>query len=522
MLAPCLCAVAAAALAPARADAQPDVGTSAPEPTDEPAAAPERPAAPLILGAGALPGGLHAPGADTLPRGTFAAMTLGGFGWRSGLVGADHRLHRVIGDLGLAFAPLAGLSIALQLDGRYDHHAGVTPEGDDNYVGDPRLLVRLAKAAGSARLGAQLVVWAPGKDAPSIAPEAISVEARALASLRAGPGSVGFSAGFRLDNSASSVDDPMLFRAHERVSLGVSEYNAIVAGAFLTMPAGTAFFGAEASADVFVGGPGEAPGPVLRAGIHGGLHVSKQLSLIAFAELAKVPAIDAADLAADDFALIAYEPMITGGLGLTGQFGGARPRPGLAAHVKANKEQRAITVIEYAEIAGTVTDDVGQPIVGATVTAKLKAHTATGVTGAKGEYTITAVPIGKTVNGVTTLDDTGAEVSVAVANKKPGSMTITLAKGKNHLAKLELQPLLPPGQLKAVVRAAATGKPLAATLKIEPGGITATSGADGTLSVDLPPGSYKATATAPGHKPQTLDVTVDPNGVAIKNFELSK
>jgi hypothetical protein len=78
-------------------------------------------------------------------------------------------------------------------------------------------------------------------------------------------------------------------------------------------------------------------------------------------------------------------------------------------------------------------------------------------------------------------------------------------------------------RLKAVVRAAGTGKPIpGATLKIEPGNLSAISAADGTLSIDLAPGDYKATVTAPGRKPQTLDVTVDPNGVAIKNFELPK
>ena len=235
-----------------------------------------------------------------------------------------------------------------------------------------------------------------------------------------------------------------------------------------------------------------------------------------------MPAIDPDDLAADDFALIAYEPMITGGVGLQGRFGGERARrSGLAPHVQVNPERRDVAVIEYAELAGTVTDDAGQADRRRHGHGEAQgAHRAPASPTREGEYTITAVPIGKTVNGVTTLDDTGAEVSVAVANKKPGSTTLTLVKGKNQLARIELAPLLPPGQLKVVVRAAATGKPLAATIQIEPGGITATSGADGTLSIDLPPGTYKATATAPGHKPQTLDVTVDPNGVAIKNFEL--
>src|SRR5436190_11412143 len=286
----------------------------------------------LVLGYGAMPGGLHAPTGETLPGGTFAFAALGGYGWRSGLVGPDHRLRRGLGDLGLAYAPLDALSISLELDGRYDRHAGVTPEGDDDYVGDPRLIARLAKAVGAARLGGQVTVWVPGGNAPSIVVDAISVEARALASIRAGAGRIGFSAGFRLDNSAKSIDDPHQFRPHERVSLGVSEYNAVVGSAYVTVPVGEAFFGAEVSADRFVGGEGGPPGPLLRAGVHGGLHLG-QLSLLAFAEVAKVPAIDPADLMADEFPLIAYEPTVTGGLAVQGRFGG-KPKGALASHVR--------------------------------------------------------------------------------------------------------------------------------------------------------------------------------------------
>jgi hypothetical protein len=512
VLVPWFCCVAAASAA--AQPASPGVEFAA-----VPAAGPQRP---LVLGYGALPGGLHAPIGDTLPRGMFAFAALGGYGWRSGLVGEDHRLSRRLGDLGFAFAPADVLSIALELDGRHDRHSGVTPEGDDDYVGDPRVIARLAKATGAAALGGQLTLWLPGGKAPSVATEAISVEARGLASIHAGAGTFGFSAGFRFDNSAKSVDDPQQFRAHERVSLGVSEYHAVVGSAYAGVAAGRVFFGAEGSVELFVGGGSDPPGPLLRAGIHGGLHLG-QVSVLLFAELAKVPAIDEADLMADDFALIAYEPMITGGLGVQGRFGGKPKRAGLAPHVKANDVKEDVRVIEYAEIVGTATDEAGKPIVGATVTAKLKAHTATGVTDPGGEYTIKQIPIGKTVNGVTTLDDTDVEVTISVADRKPAQTTSTLIKGRNQMAKLELPPILVPSELRAVVSDAVTGKPITgATVAIEPGGVKATTGADGTLSVQLAPGIYKATATAPGRKPQTLDVQVDSHGVHIKNFELRK
>jgi hypothetical protein len=226
------------------------------------------------------------------------------------------------------------------------------------------------------------------------------------------------------------------------------------------------------------------------------------------------------DVMANRITRIPYEPIVTGGIGLFGRFGGG-VRGG--SSVTANDKPRTIEIPEYADVTGQVVDEAGKPVAGAKVTVKLKNNTGTAVTDATGSFTVQKLPIGKTVEGTTTLDDTAAEVTVAVDGKKPATQTLVLVKGPNTVAKLALEALLPPGQLRAVVRAAATGKPIAgATVKIEPGGLSGTSIEDGTLSIDLQPGTYKATATAAGFKPQTLDVTIDPNGVALKNFELAK
>jgi hypothetical protein len=182
-----------------------------------------------------------------------------------------------------------------------------------------------------------------------------------------------------------------------------------------------------------------------------------------------------------------------------------------------------VVVVETADVSGSVVDDSGKPIVGAKVQVKLKNNTGTTTTDDKGTYTLAKLPIGKTVDGKTELDDTGAEIAVEVANKKPGSATLTLAKGPNQVPRISLDPLLPPGQLRAVVINIANSRPVAnANVTIEPGGITATSGSDGKLTVDLPPGRYKLTITAKGLAQQQLDVNIDPNGVAIKNIEMHK
>ena len=478
------------------------------------------PAPATAIGYGAMPGGLHVPSAETLPKGAVEVTAQSGFGTRETLLGPDHKMSRMIGTIAVAFAPTPLLTIGLSLDGRYDKHsggaAGTAPKTDDGYVGDPHLLVRAARPFGNVKLGGQLGIWVPGKDAPSIAATAISFDIRGLATLAAGPGQLSFDAGFRLDDSAKSVDLPSRLSVQDRVSLGVSDYNAVVGGAHLMFPFGKAFVGVEGSVDYFVGS--DAPGAIVRAGISGGYRITDQWSALAFVEGAKVPGIKDSDVMRNVVPLIPYEPVVTGGLAIQARFGGPA-----GSGLTINKHPTEITVIETADLSGDVLDETGKPVVGAKVTVTLKNVTKVGNTDDQGHYAIDKLPIGKTVGGNTVLDDTAAEVTVAVDGKKPATTTLTLAKGPNSVTKLSLEPALPPGQLRAVVRSLVTGKPLAgATVTIEPGRVKATSGADGTFSVDLAPGAYKIKVTSPGLAEQVLDVTIDPNGVAIKNIELHR
>ncbi len=501
--------------------AQPSADVSATvEPTDDTPP-------PQAIGYGAMPGGIHVPSAATLPKGVVEVALLGGFGFRKGLLGdathGNERMARTLGDVAVAYAPLPILTIGLSLDGRYDKHYGLTAQ-DDGYVGDPHLLARLGSRFGNVKLGAQLNLWVPGKDAPSIAGSAISVDVRGLATLAAGPGELSFDVGFRLDNSAKSIDHPELLSVQDQVSLGVSKFNAFVAGAHLVLPFGKVFVGLESSVDYFIGTQDfldgtsrSSPGAIIRFGITGGYHISDEWALLAYFEGAKVPGMLASDVMANDITLLPYEPAVTGGIGLSGRFGGPK-KYGTVTH---NENPVDVTLVEYAEVSGSVFDSAGKPVVGAKVTIKLKNNTGAGATDEKGVFTVSKLPIGKTVKGATTLDDTAAEIDVAVDGMKPGSATLTLVKGGNSVPKITLDPLLPPGQLRAVVRSLATGKPIAnATITIEPGGKTATSGADGTFTIDLPPGQYTVKVNAPKMAPQELPVTIEQNGVAIKNIDL--
>ena len=504
---------------------------------------------------GAMPGGLHAPTAETLPKGAVQVSTLTGWGRRTGLLGPDHKFNRGIGDLAVAFGATDFLSIGLSLDGRYDRHAGYTGDPnlgvpartttqvmgqpEDGYVGDPRLIVRVGKSTGSVAIGGQVGVWVPGKDAPSIAGSAISFDVRGLVSLPAGPGLLSFSGGFRLDNSAKSIDEPMRLTVSDRVSLGVSDYHALFGSAQLRIPAGPAWVGLEGSLDAFIGGPPDASGTevqraelarskmIIRGGLTAGYPFNDKFSGVFFFEAAKVPGINDAQIDDNNIPLVPYEPIFSVGVGLQARFGGPQKQAPLFTERECAKRNPPdcpdIKVPITTEVTGTVVDNTGKPVVGAKVSLGLKLSQVNPVvTDDKGTYVFKGVPIGNTLAGKSTIEETAGEVTVEVDKMKPGKATIAqLAEGANTVPPITLEPVLPPGQLRGVVRALKGGKAVeGASIVVSPGDAKATTAADGTFSIDLAPGQYKIKVTAKGLKDQELDVTIDPNGVAIKNIDL--
>jgi hypothetical protein len=64
------------------------------------------------------------------------------------------------------------------------------------------------------------------------------------------------------------------------------------------------------------------------------------------------------------------------------------------------------------------------------------------------------------------------------------------------------------------------GKPLPATIKVEPLGLEAKTDADGTFQIDVPPGSYEVIVVSPGFAGQRRPVQVEENGVTILNADL--
>lgn len=476
----------------------------------------------------AMPGGLHVPDGSVTEVGTVEVEGLSGFGRRSGLLGEDHKLDRGLGDVAIAYTAAHGLTIAVEFDGRYDKHFGLAPSGDDGYVGDPHFNLRYA----TGRYGAQLGVWVPGGNAPSVEASAISVDAQVFGTWPAGPGAFSVSAGFRLDNSDASVDDPRALSAQDQVSLGVSSFSEALAGARYAVDRKGGWLGVEASSVIFVGGG--APGPIVRGTVVAGKHFSDKVSAFAYVEAAHVPGIELAQVMSNEIPLIPYEPIFTAGIAVQARFGGPKPKPDgggtgtivvekdCAKHVPP--DCTGVKVPIEADIEGVVVDDSGKPVVGATVKLTLKASSVPpATTDDKGAYVFKGVPIGNTVDGQATIDESAAQIAVEVDGKKTATATVPLAKGDNKVAKITMETALPAGELRGVVSSLATGAPISGVkIAIEPGGQTVQSGTDGRFQINLQPGQYKITVTANGFAKQELDVTIDPNGVATKNINMRK
>ncbi len=128
---------------------------------------------------------------------------------------------------------------------------------------------------------------------------------------------------------------------------------------------------------------------------------------------------------------------------------------------------------------------------------------------AEGRFRVTGVPSGPVT------------VTARAAGFEPVTRSLTLAPGSEHELDFDLEPALPPGQLRGFVRSFG-GKPVAATLTIEPLGQTITAGENGAFEIDVAPGRYEVVVRAPGYREQRRAVTIEEGGVLILNVDLRR
>jgi hypothetical protein len=465
------------------------------------------------LGPSALPaiGRVGVAGAEVPDWGAAATA---GYGWTEtvGSVAGSH--HRLAGTLAGAAFPLPWLGAALVLDGRYDRHPDDEQGSDTSMVGEPRVVVRGAtRVTRRLGIGADLVGWFPGSDAPSIEPEATTLDFRGLVSWWS-PGDktvIAAVCGYRLDRSAQSVEDAERLRPGDRVALGVSDFDALVLGLGISHAFGRTEILAETTGDWLLGrdAPPAAESP-WRIAMGVRQHLTLPLALEVRAELllSRRP-----NLAATD-PLVPVEPRLGVSAGLRyAWWEVAAPKEGLSSPPGTHRPPPPRPPIDLeppgaapkTTLSGQITDQTGQALENAHVTLVLPDRKLELDTSRDGRFGFAELPVG-----------TG-DLRV----QAPGYLELErrVALGQTQALVLTLQSILPAGQLRGLIRAF-TGDPLSAKIQVEPGGVLTKTDAEGRFEIDLAPGSYRVTIEANGYRSQERRIEVEQRGVTVINAEL--
>lgn len=457
----------------------------------------------------ALPGLVNVPVAGGIERTPAALAASGGYGYTEGVLGTGDHHDRLVGTLAGSLRPAPWLAFALRFDGRYDHDSVPAGGGSSGLVGDPRAFVRVgASLASGLRVGAQLGLWLPGDKAPSLVFKAATLDITGLLAYApdGSPLVVAIHAGARWDHSAESVTDASRLSGSERLELGINDASGILTGAGVAYHASARVdLLGDVSADWLVGGsaPSALESPIVAAlGARWDANARGTVSLQFAIEASpsERPSVAAGQ------PLVDIEPRVSASFGLV-------LRPGIAgAPVPAQREEGQENVVATAAttaaVKGAVTSASGAPLVHAQVRlTPPSGDDRTAETESDGGFAFDDVPLG------------GATLDVQAKGYAPVQRAVTVAAEASGDVAIVLEQAIPPAQIRGLVRDFA-GKPVAATVVIEPLGTTATVGADGGFAIDVKPGAYDLSITAKGYAPQKRKVVVEPQGVTLLNVDL--
>jgi hypothetical protein len=467
---------------------------------------------------GAMPGFVRVGAAGPFDTGLVLAG-LAGYGYRGAAIADRDRHHRAALDVASSFRPLPWLAVAARFSGRYDRHTdtGTGSGGDSGWVGDPRVAARATAPIGGGGLwlAAHAGLWIPGRDVPSLDPGASTVDLIGLVSWSppAARFSLGIQGGFRFDQSARSVDQPDQLSPSDRMALGVSESDAVLLGAGGALRTGATEWVGEWSWDALVGdrAPDRRSWPMrLGAGARHWLTPAFAAQLQMEVSLAGTPGPDEARL-------FPIEPRFQALAGISFQPGRQRDRrPGghPPAGAVAEQPERATAGPPVGRVAVVVTDLEGGPLSDAEVVVQSTARPGLAAraarTGADGRAELAGIERGP------------AELRVTHPKHRADSRAISVSPGRVSALRIALEPALPPGQLRGVVRSFDRGRPLAAELEVEPIGIQIRCDPRGEFEIDLPPGDYEVSIGAPGYRAQHRRVRIEQDGVTILNADLRR
>jgi hypothetical protein len=437
-----------------------------------------------------------------------------GYGYTEAIDEADGAHHRTAGSLSVGALATTWLGFALRMDGRLDLHDEGPGGSDSSAVGEPSLLVRGGwDFTDALAAGLDIAVRLLGADAPSFEPAATTPEARALFAARPSDAlHLGAYGGYRLDRSAEAASAPERLSLGDRVSLGVSDFDAVVLGLGAAQAVGSGELFGEVSYDLLVGSgapsPAESP---LRAAVGFRAFLGAfQLGGIAEAVLTGRAPIGPTD------PLYVVEPRVAARAVLSYVFGAESAEPSKPADAPKPQEVRPAAAPKPAtppplgEVRIVVTTPEGGSVTDAVVLLETPSGELT-LTFDQGAYRLESPPAGP------------AKLIVVADGFENVERSIVIEPGKAAEATVSLEPALPHGQIRGLVRSFA-GRAIRAKIVVSrlDGGDAKelSTDATGNFTVDVQPGEYRVEIGAPGYQAQKRQIVVKEKGVVILNADL--
>lgn len=470
-------------------------------------------------GSVALPGLVHIRLAEERPRGA-AVRAGGGYGLTESIEGAGSMHHRAFGTVAISGQPLRWLGVGAQVDARADRH----PQDLDPTAGGREahgsVEVRAAHAlANGLGVGALLSTTVFGRVGGG--PAAAAVELGGLVTRRSGAFLLAGELGYRIDRSANAIRPGQVFGSSDRLSLGVSSFDAVLLRIAGSYTRGDSELFVEYALDALVGrgAPGFRRSPMH---VDFGLrqHLSSSMALDAYVDL-EVGARTAIPVAGP---YVRIDPRFTLGVAFSYRFApGATPSANAEstqaeaeADASAQTEQpaadttanQAPTRLTARTLEGLVRDARGLPLVDARLVLTVQgAEPLETFSDATGRFRFENIPPG------------AAELRIEAV----GLETQTLPLGAGALSLpiegVQMTRATETGLLRATI-VGFDGEHVPAVVTVLPGDLHPVVDGAGHFELALEPGTYRLRIEAPGYTAQTREVRLAHETVTILHVEM--
>jgi hypothetical protein len=433
-----------------------------------------------------------------------------GYGYTESQSAAPGGHHRLEGRVAASLAPLPGLGLAVGTNLRHDQHENDGLGTDQGTVVDSDVHAQFgARLDSDWYLGGGLAAAFTRGDTFARSIENPALDALLLGAYlpRESAFGLGMLAGFRYDRTAGVARDPARYRSGDRLSLELSQFDAVLVGFGTSYRFGATELLGELSCDLLVGSgaPALDKSPLrLTLGARQQFGDRLGVRLMADTSLSARPGVGPSD------PLTPIEPRFQVLLAMAYHWLGTPPRaaPPAAEPPAPEPPSRAPDPPpRFASLEVDVTTLEGYPLSDATVEI-LDGDQATSVPHDSLEkYRLDQLA----VRDVT--------LRVSAVRLQTHSEPVHLAPGVPLRIGVKLAPAAAMGQLRGLVRSF-NGVGLRARIRIEPLGTVVQTDAAGTFKADVPPGKYDVVVEAVGHDVQRRHVEVQADGVVILNADL--